>query len=75
MMKQIYSKPKISVEVLTLDHPIAANCTADKDDVLSLMEFGYFTEAQQCSTNFNNDMEWGNDTVCYHTNVQTAFLS
>lgn len=74
MMKQIYSKPKISVEVLTLDQPIALNCVADKGDLTDVMALGYFVEAYSCATNAES-VEWGNDTICYHSNIQTAFFS
>ena len=89
-MKKPYNKPRISVELMTLDQPIAANCTADRDDMLSLMEFDYFTQEKNCSKwigtgedgeggkiDWNCDGVWDNthDTVCYHSNVQTAFLS
>lgn len=73
-MKKVYSKPMISVELLSLDQPIALNCIADKDDVKSLMELGYYTTEMNCNIK-DVDVEWGNDTICYHSNVQTAFLS
>lgn len=75
-MKRHYSKPIIQVEVLQLDAPIAANCIADKEDMLSLMELGYFTEERNCMI-CQDDIIWGSghDTICYHSNVQTAFLS
>lgn len=73
-MKKVYSKPMISVELLSLDQPIALNCIADKDDVKSLMELGYYTTEMNCNIK-DVDVKWGNDTICYHSNVQTAFLS
>ena len=85
-MKKPYSKPLISVEMLTLDQPIAANCNADFDDIAALNEFGYFMPEQklQCSINLlpnggfddNGDGTADHhDTLCYHSNVETAFLS
>ena len=74
-MKQPYSKPVIAVESLFLDMPIAANCLADKQDMEDLMGFGYFNADKQCAINFDKDVDWGNDTVCVHSNVQTAFTS
>lgn len=73
-MKKVYSKPLISVEVLTLDQPIALNCVADKEDMRSLMELGYYTEKENCIIN-TDSIEWGDDTICYHSNIQQAFLS
>lgn len=86
-MKKVYTKPLISVEALTLDQPIAANCNADFDDILSLIDLGYFGENDRgysCSSNLlpnggidldgDGESDW-HDTLCYHSNVQTAFLS
>lgn len=80
-MKRKYEKPMISVENMSIDMPIAANCVADFDDVNSLVELGYFGTNDRgitCSITYDdyvdNDL-WGHDTVCYHSNVQTAFLS
>ena len=84
-MKKVYNKPLISVEALTLDQPIAVNCTADYDDIAAMMEFGYFTEKRQCTIrllptegfDYDGDgtPDTAHDTICYHSNVQTAFLS
>lgn len=77
-MKQPYSKPTVAVEILVLDSPIAANCTADKDDILSLKELGYLVGD---SCNFGSIDQSGivdpltGDTVCYHSNVQTVLNS
>lgn len=73
-MKKPYSKPMICVEELQLDSPIAANCVADKDDMNSLIELGYFNDEHNCQRNVDV-IDWGDDTICYHSNVQTAFLS
>ena len=61
-MKKPYVKPIITVERLMIDQPMAVGCTADFDDMRSLIEMGYFTAE-------------GYDTICYHGNVQTAFTS
>lgn len=87
-MKKIYSKPLISVEAMSLDQPIAANCDSTiKDDIEVLMQFGYFMPNDSgitCSQNllptggFDYDSDGiadSHNTVCYHSNVQQAFLS
>ena len=74
-MKQPYDKPKIFVESLTLDMPIAANCIADKDDMNSLISLGYFNAEKSCSF-YYDEVDFGDtDTVCVHSNIQTAFTS
>ncbi|MDD5969834.1 MAG: hypothetical protein PUC17_10250 [Anaerostipes sp.] len=73
-MKRVYEKPMISVEVLELDAPIAANCQADKDDMNSLMELGYFNGEHTCGLDVDA-IDWGDDTICYHSNVIKAFTS
>jgi hypothetical protein len=89
-LKKSYSKPLISVEVLTLDQPIANICTADRQDVKDLMSFGYFSSDRSCEMwigpgengqggliDWDCDGSWDSthDSVCYHSNVQTAFTS
>ena len=89
-MKKTYGKPLVSVEMLTLDQPIAATCTADRDDMKDLLGFGYFTSEKNCEMwigsgdsgkggkiDWDRDGTWddAHDTVCYHSNVQTASLS
>ena len=77
-MKKHYCKPRISVESFAMDRPIAANCLANFDDVQSLIDLGYFGDNDRGITScavVYDEVEWGNDTVCYHSNVQTAFLS
>lgn len=75
-MKKPYSKPTITVGAIQLDQPIAAGCTADFDDMQSLIELGYFTAEGSCTFSIPGEgpIE-GNDTICYHSNVQTAFTS
>lgn len=73
-MKREYSKPTIYVEPMIMDTPIALGCTADKEDMKALVTLGYFTQNEACSFNIN-DIDWGDDTICYHGNVQTAFYS
>lgn len=73
-MKKVYEKPMISVEELHLDAPIASNCQADAEDMSSLMEFGYFDDSHNCQIR-EDAIEWGNDTICYHSNVIQAFTS
>ena len=73
-MKKKYSKPTVAVESLALNQPIALNCLADFDDVRSLIDIGYFGDESTCDLTYD-EVEFGNDTVCYHSNVHTAFLS
>lgn len=74
-MKKSYSKPQIAVEALQLDQPIAAGCNADKEDMNSLIDLGYFAD-ESCSFLITVDGPVnGHDTICYHSNVQIAFLS
>lgn len=90
-MKKTYIKPLISVEEISLGQSIAATCTADRDDMLSLMDLGFFIEEKNCSmwigfgeegrggkidADLDGDFDDGyNATVCYHSNITTAFLS
>lgn len=83
----MYTKPLIFVEALSLDQPIAANCDpAIFDDIEILMQFGYFMAdpSVTCGQNllptggFDNNGDLvadEHDTVCYHSNIQQAFLS
>lgn len=74
-MKKTYAKPQISVESMAMDHPIAVGCLANFDDMEALIGFGYFGNNNRgitCTFEYADD---GHDTVCYHSNVQTAFLS
>lgn len=77
-MKKPYSKPTIVVEAFQLDQPIAAGtCDVKRADMNSLMELGYFTAERVCDIKVPGegpiDDIW--TTICYHSNVQTAFLS
>ena len=84
-MKKQYFKPLISVEAMSLDAPIAANCDMSlKDEITILMGWGYFMEGEDCTTNllptggfdYDGDGEAdSHNTVCYHSNIQQAFLS
>lgn len=75
-MKKPYSKPTITVGPIQLDQPIAAGCTADSDDMQSLIELGYFAMEGICGIPFpGDDPIPGFDTICYHSNVQVAFTS
>ena len=73
-MKKPYSKPTITVGAIQLDQPIAAGCTADFDDMRDLIELGYFADSS-CSIPVRDVPLPGYDTICYHSNVQTAFTS
>lgn len=87
-MKKVYTKPLISVEAMNLDQPItAANCSANKDDIQILIDFGYFmadapvtcsdtpyTDGDRVDSDGDGDLD-AHDTICYHSNIQTAFLS
>lgn len=77
-MKRTYSKPVIYVEDLQLDSPIASNCDANKADMESLLELRVFTKEMDCFfpiLETGELDEWGYPTVCYHTNIDVAFLS
>lgn len=75
-MKKTYSKPTIIVGAIQLDQPIAAGCSADPDDMSSLLELGCFTAERSCTIQISGDGNLpGYDTICYHSNVQTAFTS
>ena len=77
-MKRVYEKPSIDVDVLELDMPIASGCNADKEDLESVMELGYFTQDMGCkkyNDTYINPPNGDEDSVCYHSNVQTAFFS
>ena len=75
-MKKPYSKPTITVGAIQLDQPIAVGCTADFDDMRSLLELGYFTAEGACANPIPGEGPiQGWDTICYHSNVQTAFTS
>ena len=74
-MKKTYSKPTITVGAIQLDQPIAAGCSADADDMRSLMELGYFTAERNCDITVGEGTLPGFDTICYHSNIQTAFTS
>ena len=77
-MKKPYVKPMITVERLMIDQPMAVGCTADFDDMRSLIEMGYFTAEGACGIQVPGDGPipgQGWDTICYHSNVQTAFTS
>ena len=77
-MKKPYSKPTITVGAIQLDQPIAVGCTADFEDMQSLLELGYFTAERNCTLQIPGDGNLplpGYDTICYHSNVQTAFTS
>lgn len=78
-MRKQYSKPRVSVEAITLDQPIAAGCMANYADVQALLDMNVFLDTEigkvgVCSWIFD-EATMGNDLVCYHSNVQTAFLS
>ena len=73
-MKKPYSKPTITVGAIQLDQPIAAGCTADFDDMRALIGLGYFTAERNCQEPGDGSLP-GYDTICYHSNVQTAFTS
>lgn len=74
-MKKPYVKPMITVERLMIDQPMAVGCNADPDDMKSLIEMGYFTAEGNCSNSVGEGTLPGYDTICYHGNVQTAFMS
>lgn len=70
---------------MKLDQAIAAtNCNADKEDIKDLMDLGFFNPERTCEDYLlpNGGVDYDGDgyaddydTVCYHSNIQTAFLS
>ena len=73
-MKKKYIKPIVWIEEFCLDAPISLNCIADKEDMNSLIELGYFMDG--CSILYEDGIfDDSHDTICYHSNVQQAFLS
>ncbi len=73
-MKKQYTKPMIATESLELDSPIAFNCTADFDDVKSLVNLGVFADST-CYILPDADGRIMGTEICYHSNVQVAFTS
>ena len=85
-MKKIYHKPLISVEEMSLNQSIATavNCTANKDDMEVMKMLGYFLDEAECfftitehgkvDSNFDGVLD-EHDTLCYHSNAQTIFMS
>lgn len=71
-MKKLYSKPTITVETMQLDQPLCATCMADRDDLDDLLSFGYFSAEDGCKNVYSGEKY---DTICYHSNIQTAFSS
>ena len=76
-MKRKYEKPMIQVETLELDMPIAVGCTVDSEDMESIVEVsGYFMPDSICKKVEDAILFPGEeDTICYNSNVQTAFMS
>ena len=67
-MRKEYIKPMMPVD------PIAANCNADYDDIRSLIDLSFFWD--DCNFKWQDTTNgMGHDTVCYHSNVRTAFTS
>ena len=77
-MKRVYERPAVYVEAVQLDKPIAMGCTASAGDMSSLLGLGWFSADRQCSIPISSEDDGtlpGYDTICYHSNVQTAFTS
>ena len=87
-MKKIYQKPLIIVEHMFLDDAIAnSTCVRNYNtdpDVPYLEALGCFVEKPSCTysilpgggIDFNGDGKSDtHDTVCYHSNIETLFLS
>ena len=70
---------------MLIDRPIATNCDMElKDEIKILKGWGYFMEGKNCATNllptggfdYDGDGEAdSHNTVCYHSNIQQAFMS
>lgn len=74
-MKSKYIKPMIAVETLSLDMPLALNCTANRADVEDLIALGNFNKERECDALYDYDEVYDDDPVCYHSNVLVALLS
>lgn len=86
-MKQPYMKPMIAVENIAMDRPIALECSADPGIVTSLKALSYLVSGDaDCSNghiiegggidcDFDGNSDYPDDTVCYHSNVQTVLTS
>lgn len=89
-MKKNYIKPLICIETMSMDQPIAVNCTANRDDMELLEMYGFFAPDSACTMwlgtgeegdggkidwDRNNVWDDTHNTVCYHSNVTVAFLS
>lgn len=74
-MKREYSRPSIHVEPMELDTAIAStNCTVPREDLNALKRWGFFAPELACEY-YTEDVPYGNDTVCYHSNVRTVLTS
>lgn len=83
-MKKRYIKPLVSVEELSLNQPIAVTCNAERHVIESLLNMSYFVADKEClfcilpnggvDENFDGKAD-SYDTICYNSNIQTAFLS
>ena len=75
---------------MTLDQPIAGNCTATKDDMDLLKMYNFFAPDSTCmmwigtgenghggKIDYDRNHEWDDEhgTVCYHSNITVAFNS
>ena len=58
-----------------MDGPIAVDCNADTSTVGELKQLGYFVPDQQCDWDFEDGVEWGNDELCYNSNVSIVLTS
>ena len=85
-MKKAYGKPLVSVEVMSLDMAVAtSDCNLTNHDRKALKAMGYFLDAANCvfhnllptgGFDHNNDgIADSHDTICYHSNVTTVFVS
>ena len=73
-MKKIYTKPQICVEAFTMDQPVASGCNANPADFDALLQLGYFANELTCRQ-VEDGVQWGTDTICYHTNATYGFKS
>lgn len=73
-MKRNYVKPNFIIEQLSIDLPAARGCDYKSADYADLMDIGYFASDMQCSIP-EDEIEWGDNTICLNTNTIIALTS
>lgn len=76
-MKKPYSKPMVSFEDYSLDMPIALNCS-HIDTTKEFMAQQLFNEKYDCEESIPESFLgglYGDDSLCYYSQVTTLFIS